>query len=111
MPPEGHKISLSIKNLTKLYPPDFIAVNNVSFDIYKGEILILLGHNGAGKTTLSSIITGKKFLNVFYFIFYSFVLIQNTSTPPLPKFCFSIFLFVLHSPNTMIFSLKLSTDG
>lgn len=27
-----------------------IAVNNISFDIYKGEILCILGTNGAGKT-------------------------------------------------------------
>ena len=39
------------------------AVNNLSLDIYKGQITILLGHNGAGKTTTMSILTGM----VFYF--------------------------------------------
>lgn len=29
-----------------------IAVDNISFDIYKGEILCILGTNGAGKTTI-----------------------------------------------------------
>jgi heme exporter protein A len=37
--------------LTKLFG-DFPALQNVSFDVAKGEFLALLGHNGAGKTTL-----------------------------------------------------------
>jgi len=48
---------IKIKNLTKYYG-DLCAVDNVSFDIKKGEILALLGPNGAGKTTIYRIITG-----------------------------------------------------
>ena len=36
----------------------FRAVDNVSFDIGKGEIIGLLGHNGAGKTTIMKMLTG-----------------------------------------------------
>lgn len=46
---------IEIKNVTKKFN-NAIALNNVSLDIYEGEILALLGANGAGKTTLSSII-------------------------------------------------------
>ncbi len=49
------KKPLEIKNVTKKYN-DFIAVNNVSFDLESGEIFGLLGPNGAGKTTLISCI-------------------------------------------------------
>lgn len=42
---------LSVRNLTKKFSDGFLAVNNVSFDLERAEILGLLGPNGAGKTT------------------------------------------------------------
>ncbi|XP_019607231.2 phospholipid-transporting ATPase ABCA3 isoform X1 [Rhinolophus sinicus] len=35
-----------------------VAVNNMSMNLYKGQITVLLGENGAGKTTTLSILTG-----------------------------------------------------
>jgi ABC-2 type transport system ATP-binding protein len=49
---------ISIRNLTKVYDNDFRALNGVSLDICRGEILALLGPNGAGKTTLINIVCG-----------------------------------------------------
>ncbi|MBA3752340.1 ABC transporter ATP-binding protein [Candidatus Dependentiae bacterium] len=52
-------ILLRINNIKKTYYGKHItieALKDVSLDVYKGEILGLLGVNGAGKTTLSSII-------------------------------------------------------
>ncbi len=40
------------KNLTKVYPPSTIALDNVSFGIEKGEFVSIVGKSGAGKTTL-----------------------------------------------------------
>jgi len=51
---------LSVKNITKEFSGTK-AVNNVSFDVYKGEILGMLGPNGAGKTTAIRCI-----LNILY---------------------------------------------
>jgi len=48
---------LSIKNLTKKYGSKY-AINNVSFDIEKGNIYGLLGPNGSGKTTTLGIVLG-----------------------------------------------------
>ncbi len=55
------KISIKIKNLRKTfggYGGKKVAVDNVSLNIYLGQITVLLGHNGAGKTTTMNIITG-----------------------------------------------------
>lgn len=41
---------IMVQNLTKAFG-DFIAVDNITFDIKKGEIFGLLGPNGAGKST------------------------------------------------------------
>ena len=50
---------VEVKGLTKRYG-DVIAVNEVSFDIEKGEIFGLLGPNGAGKTTTVELIEGLR---------------------------------------------------
>ncbi len=47
---------ISVKNLTKKYK-NFTAVDNISFDIEKGEIFAFLGPNGAGKSTTIKMLT------------------------------------------------------
>ncbi len=51
---------LSVEKLTKKFPgkPPTIAVDEISFDLKKGEILGLLGPNGAGKTTTIHMLLG-----------------------------------------------------
>lgn len=48
---------IEIRNLTKYYGPN-PGVEDISFDVVKGEILGFLGPNGAGKSTTMNIITG-----------------------------------------------------
>lgn len=48
---------LKVENVTKYYG-DFLAVDNLSFEVNDGEIFGLLGVNGAGKTTTFRMIIG-----------------------------------------------------
>jgi ABC-2 type transport system ATP-binding protein len=48
---------IRIQNLTRRYG-SLVAVDEVSLEIRRGEVVGLLGHNGAGKTTVMKILTG-----------------------------------------------------
>lgn len=50
-------VVLRVKNLTKKFGTR-VAVNDLSFDVFQGEIFGFLGPNGAGKTTALRMITG-----------------------------------------------------
>jgi ABC-2 type transport system ATP-binding protein len=50
-------MSLEVRNLSKYYSNQ-LALNDVSFEVKKGEIIGLIGPNGAGKSTMMKIIMG-----------------------------------------------------
>ena len=51
--------SVSVRNLTKSFANRTV-VDDLSFDVRKGEVFALLGHNGAGKSTTIDLILGLK---------------------------------------------------
>ena len=51
--------SVSVRNLTKSFTGRKV-VDDLSFDVQKGEVFALLGHNGAGKSTTIDLILGLK---------------------------------------------------
>lgn len=52
------RLKESVLPLKKKYHKEFVALNNISFDVKKGEIVGIVGKNGSGKSTLLKIITG-----------------------------------------------------
>jgi NitT/TauT family transport system ATP-binding protein len=50
--------AVSVKGISKIYPGDVHALDNMTLDFPKGELTSLLGPSGCGKTTLLKIIAG-----------------------------------------------------
>lgn len=57
MPEQQATLAVSARNLERRFG-EFIAVNQVSFDVKRGEIFGFLGPNGAGKSTTIRMLTG-----------------------------------------------------
>ncbi|MEK7673578.1 MAG: ATP-binding cassette domain-containing protein [Patescibacteria group bacterium] len=48
------------KNVSKIYPPNTIALDKASFEIKQGEFVIFVGRSGAGKTTILKLISKEE---------------------------------------------------
>ena len=49
---------IKFSKVTKVYPPDFPALQDISFEVKEGEFVSIVGKSGAGKTTLIKLILG-----------------------------------------------------
>jgi NitT/TauT family transport system ATP-binding protein len=54
----GQEPAVRVTNLTKVYPGGIRALEDVSFDVPKGELTTVIGPSGCGKTTALKIIAG-----------------------------------------------------
>ncbi|HAF62106.1 MAG TPA: ABC transporter ATP-binding protein [Anaerolineaceae bacterium] len=58
-----------MQHVVKVFPPDVVALNDVSVDFRQGEIHAIVGENGAGKSTLMKILYAMENMNageIFY---------------------------------------------
>jgi len=51
---------IKFDNVTKIYPPDAVVLQNVSFEIKEGEFVCVVGKSGAGKTSLIRLMLGME---------------------------------------------------
>ncbi len=84
---------IEIKNVTKKYG-DKKAIDNVSFNIFDGDIFAFIGHNGAGKTTLIKAMVG------IHDFEEGDILIDGKSIKNDPIECKKIMAFVPDNPET-----------
>jgi len=49
-----------LQNITKIFPPDTVALNNISLHIKPKEFVSLVGISGTGKTTIVKILTAEE---------------------------------------------------
>ena len=49
---------IEVKNLSYSYNDKNLAVDNISFNIEKGEYVTIIGHNGSGKSTIAKLLAG-----------------------------------------------------
>ena len=54
-----NELCIQVNNLTKSFSGRKV-INDLSFEVNKGEVFALLGHNGAGKSTTIDLILGLK---------------------------------------------------
>ena len=54
------EVAIRLEDITKIFAK-VVANSHVNLEVYRGEILSLLGENGSGKTTLVNMLSGIYF--------------------------------------------------
>ena len=58
--PATEESMVELIKVSKRYPPDVVALANISLSIQRGEMLFIIGRSGAGKTTLLKLISSME---------------------------------------------------
>ena len=51
---------IKFQNITKIYPPNCLTLDNISFEVSEKEFVSIVGRSGAGKTTLLKLILAEE---------------------------------------------------
>ena len=55
---KNKKTIVEFKNITFVYNPEVMVLNDIHFSILENEYICIIGHNGSGKSTISKVLTG-----------------------------------------------------
>lgn len=70
---------LKVEGISKSFG-SILAINNISFDVSKGQVLGVLGPNGSGKTTTLAVLLSIKFPDTGSFVWFEGEKIKNVNT-------------------------------
>ena len=51
---------ITLRNVAKIYPPNTVALKNISFDIKPGEFVSIVGQSGTGKSTVIKLLIAEE---------------------------------------------------
>ena len=54
---DGMRVPMRAEHITKVFPGT-TALDDVTFDVFEGQVNVLVGENGAGKSTLMKVLAG-----------------------------------------------------
>ena len=57
--PDGRKVHIRVRNLTIAFG-NYVLMRDVAFDVYRGDIFVIMGGSGCGKSTLLRTMVGLK---------------------------------------------------
>ncbi|WP_292460665.1 energy-coupling factor ABC transporter ATP-binding protein [Methanothermococcus sp.] len=99
------EIIFKLKNVSYKYPDGTLALDKINMEVYRGEILAIIGSNGAGKTTLLKILNGLEFPSNGEVYFEGKKLTEKILTnKESMKYFRSRVGFVFQDPDIMLFS-------
>src|SRR3989338_11111618 len=51
---------ITLRNVSKMYPPNSVALKNVSFSVKPGEFVSVVGQSGTGKSTIMKLLIAEE---------------------------------------------------
>jgi len=99
-------VEIRIKRLTKVFPPNVVALEDINLDIKHNEFLVVLGPSGSGKTTFLRILAGLERPTQGYVSIGDKVVVDTTSNifvPPQKRNIGMVFQNWALYPNMKVF--------
>lgn len=91
---------LKLENISKMYPPNFLALNKINIEIKQGDFISIIGKSGSGKSTLLNIL-GLLDLPSEGEVYFNQKLVNSLGSAELAKIRLNYIGFVFQSFNLL----------